>query len=78
MIRMEATILRNQRNSNWGQAYGPSPITSTSFEEMVKQLKLAEKEYKNSIALKQWAQKHKDSKYVPQDLLEAWGIEAKI
>lgn len=70
--------MRNQRNSNWGQAYGPSPITSSSFEEIVKQLKLAEKEYKNSIALKQWAQKHKDSKYVPQDLLEAWGIEAKV
>jgi hypothetical protein len=78
MMRMEATNLRNQRNSNWGQAYGNSPITITSFEEMVKQLKLAEKEYKNSIPLKQWAQKHKDSKYVPQHLLEAWGIEAKI
>jgi hypothetical protein len=28
--------------------------------------------------LKEWVKKHKDSKYVPQDLLEAWGIEAKL
>jgi hypothetical protein len=70
--------LRNQRNSNWGQPYGDIPITPTSFEEIVGQLKLSEKEYRNSIPLKEWAQKHKDSKYVPQDLLEAWGIEAKV
>jgi hypothetical protein len=70
--------LRNQRNSNWGQGYGDAPITPTSFEEMVGQLKLSEKEYRNSIPLRQWAQNHKDSKYVPQDLLEAWGIEAKF
>jgi hypothetical protein len=45
---------------------------------MVRGLKLSEKEYRSSIPLKEWAQKHKDSKYVPQDLLEAWGIEAKV
>jgi hypothetical protein len=50
----------------------------TSFEEMVRRLKLSEKEYRNSIPLKEWAKKHKDSKYVPQDLLEAWGIEANV
>jgi hypothetical protein len=51
---------------------------STSFEEMVKRLKLSEKEYRNSIPLKEWAQKNKDSKYVPQDLLEAWGMESEF
>jgi hypothetical protein len=45
---------------------------------MVKQLKLSEKEYRNSIPLKEWAQKHKDSKYVPQELLEAWGIVVNL
>jgi hypothetical protein len=45
---------------------------------MVRRLKLSEKEYRSSIPLKEWAQKHKDSKYVPQDLLEAWGIVAKL
>lgn len=54
------------------------PNTPTSFDEMARRLKLTEKEYKSSVPLKEWAQKHKDSKYVPQDLLEAWGIEVKF
>ena len=70
--------LRNQRDSNWGKPYGDTPVTTTSFEEMVGRLKLSEKEYQSSIPLRQWAQKHKDSKYVPQDLLEAWGIEVEL
>ena len=45
---------------------------------MVKHLKLLEEEYRNSVPLKEWAKKHKNNKYVPQDLLEAWGIEAKF
>jgi len=69
--------LRNKGNPNWGK---PCDIrnTPTSFEEMVRRLKLSEKEYRSSIPLKEWAQKHKDSKYVPQDLLEAWGIVVKF
>jgi hypothetical protein len=69
--------LRSKGNPNWGKTYIDIPITPTSFEEIVRQLKLSENEYQNSIPLKEWAQKHKDSKYVPQDLLEAWGIVAK-
>jgi hypothetical protein len=45
---------------------------------MVGQLNLEEKQYRSSIPLRQWAQKHKDSKYIQQDLLDAWGIEAKV
>jgi hypothetical protein len=41
-------------------------------------LKLSEREYQSSIPLRQWTQKHKDSKYIPQDLLEAWGIELEL
>ena len=70
--------LRSKGNPNWGKPCGDIPNTPTSFEEMVRQLKLSEKEYRSSIPLKEWAQKHKDSKYVPQDLLEAWGIVVKL
>jgi hypothetical protein len=69
--------LRNKGNPNWGKAGGDIPNATTSFEEMVRRLKLSEKEYRSSIPLKKWAEKHKDSKYVPQDLLEAWGIVVK-
>jgi hypothetical protein len=70
--------LRNKVNSNWGKACGEIPKTPTSFEEMVQRLKLSEKDYRSSAPLKEWAQKHKDSKYVPQDLLEAWGIVVNV
>jgi hypothetical protein len=45
---------------------------------MVGRLKLSEEEYQSSIPLRQWAQKHKNNKYVPQDLLKAWGIEVEL
>jgi hypothetical protein len=69
--------LRVNGRSNWGKPSADIPNTPTSFEEMARGLKLSEKEYRNSTPLKEWAKKHKDSKYVPQDLLDAWGIEAK-
>jgi hypothetical protein len=75
---MEVHKLRIKSNSNWGKPSGDIPNAPTSFEEMVRGLKLSEKEYGSSIQLREWAQKHKDSKYVPQELLEAWGIEAKL
>jgi hypothetical protein len=70
--------LQNTGNPNWGKACGDIPHTPTSFEEMVRRLNLSEKEYRSSVPLKEWVQKHKDSKYVPQDLLEAWGIVVNV
>ena len=70
--------LQNKGNRSWGKPSEDILNTPSSFEQIVRQLKLAEKEYRSSTALKQWAQKHKDSKYVPQDLLEAWGISEKL
>jgi hypothetical protein len=71
--------LRIKSNSNWGKPSGGIiPVTPTSFEEMVTRLNLSKEECRGSIPLKEWAKKHKDSKYVPQDLLEAWGIVANV
>jgi hypothetical protein len=70
--------LRKKGNPNWGKAGGDIPNMPTSFEEMVRRLKLSEKDYRSSIPLKEWAQKYKDSKYVPQDLLEEWGILVNV
>ncbi len=70
--------LRVKGNSNGGKPSGDIPIMATSFEEVARRLKLTEKEYQSSIPLREWARKHKDSKYVPQDLLEAWGIIANV
>ena len=48
---------------------------ATSFERMVKKLDLSPEEYASSAPLKEWARRNMDEKYVPSDLLKAWGFE---
>lgn len=49
--------------------------SKTSFDEIVRNLGLSSPaEYVSSAALKDWVRVNKDHKYVPQDLLEAWGF----
>lgn len=64
--------------SNWGksQAAVAASVPVTSFDEIVKQLRLRRTEYLCSQELKVWVQKNKDCKYVPLDLREAWDFEA--
>ena len=46
-----------------------------SFEQLAQQLGLQESEYAGSDELKQWAQRHKNEKYVPEHLLKVWGFK---
>ena len=48
---------------------------ATSFERMVKKLGLSPKQYESSALLKDWVRRNMDEKYVPLDLLKAWGFE---
>jgi len=50
--------------------------TISSFETVVKTLGLSPDQYERSMELKDWVRKNKDQKYVPQDLLQAWGFTA--
>ena len=52
----------------------PVSVTPSAFEQTVRRLKLSPHEYVESAALRDWVLKNKDSKYVPQDLLKAWGF----
>ena len=65
-------------NPNWGKPvpFGPVIPTVTSFEEAVKKLKLQPDQYVGSTRLREWAQRNKNSKFIPESLLEAWGFEA--
>lgn len=49
--------------------------TPSSFEEVVRELKLRPEEYANSPKLRAWVLRYKDEKYVPTDLLKAFGID---
>jgi len=66
-------------NKNWGQPLPvvPLPVQPTSFEVFVKSLKLQPHQYKTSPELKDWVRQNKDHKYVPLDLLRAWGFTVR-
>jgi hypothetical protein len=69
---------KKRGNPNWGKPDPPTTfVNPTSFEEAVKRLRLSPAEYGSSAALKEWARKNKDQKYVPDDLLKFWGFEVK-
>jgi hypothetical protein len=68
---------RRVGNPNWGKGkpIGPVAETITEFEQVVKRLKLQPDQYLRPRSLRNWAGKRKDSKYIPEPLLEAWGFE---
>jgi len=72
-------VAKKRGNPNWGKPeLSVIPYTGeSSFEEIVKKLRLSPAEYEGSIQLKAWVQKNKDQKYVPSSLLQAWGVEVK-
>jgi hypothetical protein len=47
----------------------------SAFEEAVKELKLQPDQYVHSKRLREWAWRNKNSKFVPESLLQAWGFE---
>jgi len=61
-----------------------APVVPTSFEDVVKKLRLSPADYEGSLQLyegslqlKEWVRKNKDQKYIPDDLLKLWGFEVK-
>jgi len=63
-------------NPNWCQPQPPSAYAATAseFELQTRKLALRPDEYVDSEALKEWARRNKDHKFVPSDLLQAWGF----
>ena len=64
-------------NPNWGKAQTVIPAVPSSFETMVASLKLAPHQYHESPQLRDWVQKNKNNKFVPLELLQAWGFSVK-
>jgi len=61
-------------NPNWGKSE-TAEIVITEFEKMVTALNLHPDQYVSSQELRGWAAKHKNTRYIPEPLLEAWGFE---
>ena len=74
--------------TNWGEPFllGPGSIhvAHTPGERIAKKqlveavglyVELAPDQYIRSTRLREWARRNKNSKYIPEALLEAWGFE---
>ena len=68
-------MAKRRGNPNWGkpEPIGPVVPTITSFEQVVKEFKLTPDQYERSTRLREWARRNRNSKYIPEALLEAWG-----
>jgi hypothetical protein len=70
-------MAKRRGNPNWGkpQMIGPPPITE--FEQVTREFKLQPDQYITSTQLREWARRNKNSKFVPEPLLEEWGFEVE-
>jgi len=79
LIPLEGRFFMAKRrgNPNWGkpEPIGPVIPTVTEFEQVVHEYKLSPDQYLRSTRLREWARRNKNSKYIPEPLLEAWGFE---
>ena len=68
--------VKRRGNPNWGKAAPYTAAGPSSFEMVVKTLGLVPRQFEASVSLKDWVLKNKHNKYVPQELLQAWGMDA--
>jgi hypothetical protein len=50
----------------------------SSFERVVVSLRLSPEEYESSTELREWVLQNKDHKYVPPELLKAFGFQVNL
>ncbi len=67
-------------NPNWGKSEPGSKAvpTVTEFERTVLRFGLAPKDYIGSEHLREWAEQNRNSRYIPESLLRAWGFSVNI
>jgi hypothetical protein len=55
----------------------PISLTASEFERVVDRLRLKPNDYINSDELREWAEANKDTRFVPEPLLKAWGLSLR-
>ena len=68
-------MAKRRGNPNWGkpEPIGPVVPTVTSFEQIVNEFKLSPDQYIRSTRLREWARRNKNSKYIPEALIDVVG-----
>jgi len=65
---------RGRGNPNWGKFLRPLPVVLTEFEVQVEHLGLGREQYVSSAMLRSWCERNRNRCYVPEWLLDEWGI----
>ena len=65
---------RRRGNPDWGKIPRPIPALLTEFEMQVERLGLSKAHYATSPELKRWCDRNRSRVYVPEWLLEEWGM----
>jgi hypothetical protein len=69
-------MLHRRGNPNWGKAaLSAHPHIATQFENEVRRLGLTKDTCVASVELRSWCEQNRNQRYVPEWLLETWGIE---
>ena len=68
------TTTRKRGNPNWGRPIAPLLALLTEFEMRVRQLQLMAEMYTSSVELRTWCEQNRNRVYIPDWLLEEWGI----
>jgi len=69
---------RGNSNSTRLRTTEPPPFSASSFERVVDSLKLSPEQYQSSTELREWVLRNKDHKYVPPELLKAFGFQVNL
>ena len=69
---------RETSSSPRPEAANARPWSASSFERVVDSLKLSPEQYQSSAELREWVLQNKDHKYVPPELLKAFGFQVNL
>lgn len=69
-------MAKGRQHIPWSKDLPDSDLKNQSdFEFEVERLQLQPHEYVNSIPLRYWAKANRRRRYVPEELLRAWGMD---
>lgn len=69
---------RKRGNPNWGLPIAPVRALRTEFELQARHLHLTKRMYSSSLELHAWCEQNRNRLYVPEWLLEEWGITVNL
>jgi len=62
-------------NPNWGKQQPIRPALPTEFDEQIRRLGLTSQTCATSAQLRDWCERNRNRCYIPEWLLDAWGID---